>query len=443
MDTTTNIEVEAPAPTSANSRKSAVAAWIGSALEYYDFFIYGSAAALVFNHIIFASDDPALATILSLATFAIAYIARPLGSFMMGYIGDVFGRKTVMLLTLMGMGVCTFLIGLLPTYEQVGGWAPVALVFLRLCQGLAVAGEGAGASSMTLEHAPHGRRAFFSSSTMAGTQAGQVLAVAVFLPISALPEEALFSWGWRVPFLLSVVVMAIAWWIRRAVPEPEVFEDRQTGSGKTENPLRVLIRLGYLPDVLKVLFAAFASITSTLSAIYGLNFAVQTMGVERSTMLWVIVLANIVAIVAIPLWARLADRIGRRPVFILGTLGSAALIWPFLWSIAQRDVPMIFASGILMSGVIYAAYSGSAYAMFSEQFETRVRMSGTAIGTQFGFALGGFAPTIATMLAGPHLDNWVPVAIMASVTGLIATVATLLMRETHALEIQELGRLPR
>jgi MFS family permease len=191
--------------------KAALAAWVGSALEYYDFFIYGSAAALVFNKIFFPASDPAIATLLSFATFGVAYIARPLGSFLMGHIGDKFGRKRVMILTVFGMGICTFLIGLLPSYGQIGIWAPILLVLLRVCQGLAVSGEQSGATSMTVEHAPENRRAFFSSFTLAGTQGGLILATAVFLPISALPDAALLSWGWRVPFLFSVVVMGVAW----------------------------------------------------------------------------------------------------------------------------------------------------------------------------------------------------------------------------------------
>ncbi|MXN17587.1 MFS transporter [Pseudooceanicola sp. GBMRC 2024] len=421
------------------SGKAALAAWIGSALEYYDFFIYGSAAALVFARIIFPADDPSMATLLSLATFGVAYVARPLGAFVMGYIGDVFGRKVVMLLTLLGMGICTFIIGLMPTYDQIGIWAPIALVSLRICQGLAVAGEQSGATSMTIEHAPEGRRAFFSSFTLAGTQGGQVLATAVFLPLFALPDDQLLSWGWRIPFLLSIVVMAIAWWIRRSLPEPDAFEEERE-QGTKDNPLKALFALGYLPDVVRVLLAAFASVTSTLATIYALNYGVETMGVSRTTMLTMLICANLVALVAIPAWAAVADRIGRKPVFIIGSLGSALMIWPFIWSITQTNVPMIYVTGILMSGVVYSAYSGSAFALFSEQFETKIRLSGMAIGTQFGFAMGGFAPTIAAALAGPGLTHWVPVAIFGCLTSTVAAISAFSMRETFRAPLSALGR---
>jgi len=421
------------------SRKAAIAAWVGSALEYYDFFIYGSAAALVFNRVIFPADSPAMATLLSLGTFGVAYVARPLGSFAMGYIGDTFGRKTVMLLTLLGMGLCTFVIGLMPTYDQIGVWAPIALVLLRVCQGLAVAGEQSGATSMTIEHAPAHRRAFFSSFTLGGTQGGQVLATAVFLPLFALPDDQLLSWGWRVPFLLSIVVMGIAWWIRRSLPEPPSFEEERA-SAPAENPLKLLVRKGYVPDVGRVLLAAFASVNSTLTTVYALHYGVQTMGIERTTMLWMLIAANLLALAAIPFWASIADRIGRKPVFIFGTLGSAALIWPFIWAISHTDVPMVFLFGVLMSGFVYSAYSGSAYALFSEQFENRIRVSGVAIGTQFGFAMGGFAPTIAAALAGPGLTHWVPVAVFGCLTSAVAALSAFSMREGFRTPLSDLGR---
>jgi MFS family permease len=420
-------------------RKAAIASWIGSALEYYDFFIYGAAAALVFNKIFFPTGNPVMATVLSLGTFGVAYVARPLGSFLMGHIGDKFGRKTVMMLTLFGMGICTFLIGLLPTYEQIGIWAPILLVILRIFQGLAVAGEQSGATSMTIEHAPQNRRAFFSSFTLSGTQAGLILSTAVFLPISTLPDQDLLTWGWRVPFMLSVAVMTVAWWIRRSLPETPAFAQEKAESVAAEAPLKLLFRT-YKIDVVKLIFSALASVVSTLSTVYALNYGVNTMGIPRPTMLWMQILANVVALVAIPLWAIAADRIGRKPVFLIGTVGISILIWPFIWSISQANIPLIYTFGILMSGVVYSAYSGSVFAMFSEQFETKVRLSGMAVGTQFGFALGGFAPTIAVAIAGPSLGNWMPVAVFGCVTSAIAAISALTMRETYQTPMEALGR---
>ena len=294
-------------------RKAAMSAWIGSALEYYDFFIYGTAAALVFPAIFFPAGNAAAATIASLATFGVAYVARPVGSFVLGHLGDTIGRKTVLFLTLFGMGLATFLIGLLPTYDQIGVAAPILLLVLRVFQGLAVAGEQSSASSTSLEHAPANRRAFFTSFTLAGTQGGNILATAVFIPIAALPKEALLSWGWRIPFLLSAVVVVAGWWIRRTLQESPAFEEERDHDAIPTAPLKTLFR-SYTPDVFKVLFAALVSVISTVFGIYALTYGVKTIGLSQSGLLWMIIAANLVALAAIPAWALLGDRIGRKPV---------------------------------------------------------------------------------------------------------------------------------
>jgi MFS family permease len=420
-------------------RKAAVSSWIGSALEYYDFFIYGTAAALVFPKIFFPAGNPAAATIASLATFGVAYVARPVGSFILGHLGDTIGRKRVLVLTLFGMGAATFLIGVLPTYEQIGFAAPILLLVLRLCQGLAVSGEQSSASSTALEHAPQNRRAFFTSFTLGGTQGGNILASAAFLPVAALPEDALLSWGWRIPFLLSAVVLLVGWWIRRSLGESPAFTEELERDVVPRAPLRVLFR-HYTPDVLKVLFAALASVNSTIFGQFALAYGANAMGMSRSVFLWLSIVVNAIALAAIPAAGLLADRFGRKPVYAIGMLGTAVLIWPFLWAISQRDVGLVFLFGILMVSVAYSGYAGSAYALWNEQFDTRVRMSGVAVGTQFGFALGGFAPTIAAAMAGPDLAGWGPVAAFTSATAVVAVIAVLTMRETHRTPLGELGR---
>jgi len=199
--------------------RAALASWIGSVLEYYDFFIYGTAAALVFGQVFFPESDPATGTLLSFATYGVGYVARPIGAFFMGHIGDRYGRKRVLLLTVTLMGIATFLVGCLPTYDQIGIWAPVLLVALRLLQGFSASGEQSGANSLSLEHAPEHRRAFFTSFTLSGTQTGLIIATAVFLPIGSMPEEQLLSWGWRIPFWLSAVVVIVSVLIRRRIED--------------------------------------------------------------------------------------------------------------------------------------------------------------------------------------------------------------------------------
>jgi MFS family permease len=219
------------------SRIAAASGWIGSALEYYDFFIYATAASLVFPQTFFPSNNPAVAIVASLATYGVGYVARPIGAFVLGHLGDTHGRKNVLLVCLVLMGLSTMAVGLLPTYAQVGEWAPIMLVALRLIQGFAVAGEISGASSMILEHAPFGRRGYFASFTLQGVQAGQILAAAVFLPLSyALPNEAFMSWGWRVPFLLSVLVLVAGYVIRREVDETPAFAEEQAHGGAPKTP---------------------------------------------------------------------------------------------------------------------------------------------------------------------------------------------------------------
>jgi MFS family permease len=419
-------------------KKAALASWIGSALEYYDFFIYGTGAALVFSKVFFPASDPAIGVLLALATFGVGYVARPVGAFFMGHLGDKFGRKKVLVFTLIMMGASTFLVGCLPTYGQIGVAAPILLVILRLCQGFSASGEQAGANSLTLEHAPAHRRAFFTSFTLSGTQAGLILATGVFLPISRLPEEQLLSWGWRVPFWLSVVVVIIGYVIRRTLDETPAFKEEQERHEVAKLPLAVLFQT-YKSDVLRVLFAALVSLVSTIFGVYVLSYAVNTIKLDRTTMLWVAILTNVVALIAIPLWAMLADRVGRKPVFIFGALGSGVLIFPFLWAIGEGNIPLIFTFGILMSGVVYSAANGVWPSFYGEMFTTKVRLSGMAIGTQIGFALAGFGPTIAAAIQGKGPDGWLPVAYFTAGACVIAAIAAWTARETYNVSMNDLG----
>ncbi|MET9244556.1 MFS transporter [Nonomuraea sp. NPDC003709] len=419
-------------------RKAAIAAWIGSALEYYDFFIYGTAAALVFSKIFFPSSSPATGTLLALATFGVGYLARPVGAFVLGHVGDKFGRKKVLVTTLVMMGASTFLVGCLPTYDQVGVLAPVLLVVLRLLQGFSVSGEQAGANSMTLEHAPDTRRAYYTSFTLNGTQAGQIIATAIFLPIAALPEDQLLSWGWRVPFWLSIGVAAVGLVIRRTLEETPAFEQEVATNNVARMPLAVLFR-EQRGDVLRVVVAAVIASVSTIFTVHALSYAVNTMHLERGPMLWVGVLANVAAVITIPLWGRLSDRIGRKPVFIGGSLGCAALMFAYLWSISIGSYPLIFVVGILMFGIVHSATSGVWPSFYGEMFTTRVRLSGMAIGTQIGFAIAGFAPTVATALAGTGQGSWLGVSVITAVVCLVNVAAVATARETYRVPTEQLG----
>src|SRR3954470_3670854 len=339
-------------------KKAALASFVGSALEYYDFFIYGAAAGLVFPQVFFPESDPSTATLLSLATFGVAYVARPIGAGIIGHFGDKLGRKKMLVLTLLMMGVSTFAIGLIPSYAAIGVAAPILLVLLRILQGLSAAGEQSGANSMTLEHAPERRRGFFTSFTLEGTQAGLILANLVFLAVAQLPEDQLLSWGWRIPFFLSALVVAVGYWVRRSLPETPEFQKEKQAHEVAKLPVAVLFR-DHWASVLRVVLCALVSVVSTIIGTWSLAQGTSDeIGLERTTLLWMVIVANVVALGALPLWARLSDRVGRKPVFVFGALGSAVLAFPFLWALQQGDVALIFVFGILLSGITYSAANG-------------------------------------------------------------------------------------
>ncbi|MGW4064084.1 MFS transporter [Amycolatopsis sp. NPDC004747] len=414
-------------------RKAALAAWIGSALEYYDFFIYGTAAALVFGKVFFPASSPATGTLLALATFGVGYLARPVGAFVLGHVGDRFGRKRVLVFTLLLMGFTTFCVGCLPTYASVGVLAPVLLVVLRLLQGLSAAGEQAGANSMSLEHAPEHRRAYFTSFTLSGTQAGQILATAIFLPVAALPAADLLTWGWRLPFWGSALVVVVGFVIRRKLDETPVFARTEVA----KLPVALLFR-HHWADVLRVVFAATIASVSTIFTVYALSYAVNTIGLARTPMLWVGVLANVVALAAIPLLARLADRVGRKPVFIAGCLACGLLIFPYLWSISIGSYALLFVLGIVLFGVAYSGVNGVWPALYGEMFSARVRLSGMAIGTQIGFAVAGFAPSVVAAI-GSGKDDWLGVAVFTAGVCAVSALAAATARETSRVPTAELG----
>ena len=422
-------------------RKAALASWIGSVLEYYDFFIYGTAAALVFGKVFFPDSDPATATLLSLATYGVAYVTRPIGAFFMGHLGDRYGRKRVLLLTVTMMGISTFLVGCLPTYADVGILAPILLVVLRLLQGFSASGEQAGGNSLCLEHAPDRHRALYSSFTLGGTQTGLIVATAVWLPIGAMPEHDLNTWGWRIPFWASALVVIVGLLIRRRLDESPTFDANAARGEAAKVPVTAMLR-ERPAAVLRVLLGALASTVSTIFAVYALSFATDTVGLDKTTMLWVAIVTNVVALAAIPAWAALADRIGRKPVFIFGALGSGALMFAYLGAIASGRYVLIFLTAILMSGVVYSAQNAIWPALYGEMFPTRVRLSGMAVGTQIGFAIGGFAPTAAAAIDGGGTDGWIPVAVYVLASCIIAAIAVATARETYDIPLAEIDGAP-
>ncbi|HEY5852985.1 MAG TPA: MFS transporter [Aldersonia sp.] len=434
------LHAPAAAPDTSKVKRAAVASFLGSMLEYYDFYIYASAAALVFGRVFFPSANPAAGTLLALATFGVAYIARPVGAVLLGHFGDRVGRKRIMLLTLVMMGVSTFLIGCLPTYAAIGVAAPIMLVLLRVLQGISAAGEQSGANALTLEHAPMGRRAFFTSWTLTGTQAGFILATIVFLCVAGLPEEALLSWGWRVPFWFSFLVVVLAYVVRRKLEEPEVFVEEQEHHEVAKFPVVELFRT-HTADVLRVMLCAFVAVCGTVFSVFGLAFATShEVGVSKTEMLLVAVSANLLALAMQPALAILADKIGRKPVFITGVLGCSVMIFVYFNAIMSGNLALIFLGALVLTGVCYSAPNAIWPSFYAEMFNTKIRFSGIAIGTQLGFAAAGFAPTIAWTLVGDSRTNWLPVAILVAVCCVVSAASAATARETYKVPLTKLGK---
>ena len=425
------------------SRTAAASGWIGSALEYYDFFIYATAASLIFPQIFFPSTNPTVAIVASLATYGVGYIARPIGAFVLGHWGDTHGRKNVLLVCLFLMGLSTMAVGLLPTYQQVGVWAPILLVVLRLIQGFAVAGEISGASSMILEHAPFGRRGYFASFTLQGVQAGQILAAAVFLPLTyALPNEAFATWGWRVPFLLSVLVLVAGYIIRREVEETPAFAEER-GHGDVPKAPVIDALTNHWPDMLRVVCMALMNVIPVVATIFGAAYAVQAaygVGMDKSVYLWIPVIGNIVAVVVIPFVGDLSDRIGRRPPIIVGSLAAGLLAFAYLYAISVRNVPLAVVLSILMWGIVYQGYNAVYPSFYPELFPTRARVSGMAIAQNIGTMLTALLPALFATVAPPGSSN-VPATVgaLAFAITIIASIAAWSARETYRVHLNDLG----
>ncbi|SEE69662.1 Major Facilitator Superfamily protein [Rhizobiales bacterium GAS191] len=425
------------------SKKAAASGWIGSALEYYDFFIYATAASLVFPQIFFPSENPTVAIVASLATYGVGYVARPIGAFVLGHWGDTHGRKTVLLVCMFLMGLSTMAVGLLPTYQQVGVLAPVLLVILRLIQGFAVAGEISGASSMILEHAPFGRRGFYASFTLQGVQAGQIMAAAVFLPLAAyMPEAAFNSWGWRIPFLASFVVIIAGYIIRREVEETPAFAEEGAHGDVPKAPIIQAFQLCW-GDMLRVVCVALMNVIAVVATIFGAAYAVQPaygIGFSKDVYLWIPVLGNILAVLIIPFVGNLSDKIGRKPPIIIGALGSGLLAFGYLYAISIKNVPLAIVMSLLMWGVVYQGYNAIFPSFYPELFPTRMRVSAMAISQNIGTTITALLPALFAAVAPPGSAN-IPLTIGAitfAVT-IIAAAAAMTARETYRIHLNDLG----
>ena len=417
-------------------RRVVMASLIGTTIEWYDFFLYGSAAALVFNKLFFPEFDPLTGTLLAFATYALGFVARPVGGIVFGHYGDRIGRKRLLMLSLVLMGVATVLIGLLPTYAQIGIWAPLALIVLRLVQGFAVGGEWGGAVLMAAEHGDAARRGFWASWPQAGVPAGNLLAAAVLAIMAAVQTEADFlGWGWRVPFVLSALLVVVGWYIRNRVSESPMFEAELDAA---EAPARVpaveVLRERPTALVLGAGLRVGENISYYILTVFSLTYLVDVSHESRSLALNALLIGAAVQFFAIPLFALLSDRIGRRPVYALGAFGLAAwcfVMFGLLGSGDNASIILALVVGLVLHGAMY----GPQAAFITELFPTRIRYSGVSLAYQLtSIVAGSLAPIIALWLYQEY-GSATPVAIYVGVACLISGVSALLARETRGLEL--------
>ncbi len=419
-----------PAPHGSVARVVA-ASFIGTAIEWYDFFLYGTAAALVFNRLFFPNTDSVTGTMAAFGTYAIGFLARPLGGIVFGHYGDRFGRKSALVVTLMIVGLSTFCMGLLPTYDMVGAWAPVLLVALRFVQGLGVGGEWGGAVLMVAERGNPRWRGFSTSWVQSGAPVGLLLAAFAFKLVSLLPEDQFLAWGWRVPFLLGIVLTGVGLFLRLKVLESPIFAAAIAEKPAEGLPLFEVLR----KHPRNVLLAMGARIAENgyyyFFTVFCLSYGTVYLHLPQEFLLNGVLLSAVVHLMATPLFGALSDVLGRKPVYLGGALFLAAFAFPFFWMVGQQTTGWVW-SAMVIGMIGHAAMYGPQAAFLSELFGTRVRYTGASLGYQLAAPLsGGIVPLVATgLLVWSQGEAW-PVAIYLVTMAFVTIVAVVLAAETH------------
>ena len=407
------------------------ASFFGTIIEWYDFLIYATAATLVFNKAFFPTFDPLASNLAALGTYAVGFLARPLGGALFGHFGDRLGRKSMLVLTLFIMGLSTFCIGLLPTYASIGVLAPILLIVLRIIQGIGLGGEWGGASLMVLEHAPSDRRGFYASFVQIGFPIGLVLASLMFALVSKLPEADFASYGWRIPFLLSIVLLGVGTFVRSRVPETPVFERLKKRDGLSKNPVGEAVGKNTRTFLIAVGLKLSEVSWVYMLTVFVVGYATGKLGLPKPMMLDAVMYAALLELVSLPLFGLLSDKIGRRPLYILGALFTIAFAFPLFWMVESKSTVMIFAAVTIAMNFGHGMMFGPESAYFPELFGSRVRYSGASFGFQASAAIGGgFAPLIATAMAG-YFGGTAGVSVMMIILALITLAAALAARETR------------
>ena len=431
-DTQRNAFTEDP-EYAANLKRATLASSIGSALEYFDFALYGLSTALIFNVLFFPQDDPAMATVAAFATYGVGFLARPFGGLFFGRLGDRVGRKVVLVVTILLMGGASTAIGLLPTYEAIGIWAPIFLVILRLLQGFGAGAEQAGSTVLMAEYSPVRRRGFFSALPFVGIQAGTLLAAVVFGLITLLPEEALLSWGWRIPFLASFVLILVALFIRARLRETPTFIELEQHDQIAEKPVREIFTKG-LPGVIVGIGLRMAENGgSYMFQTLALTFFVASIGqnADRSLLTWGVTLGSLIGIFSVPITGALSDRFGRRAVYRFGAVFMLLYSVPAWWLLSLGNYWVAIAVIAIGIGVAVNSMLGPQCAMLPELFGNRHRYLGVAMARELSAVIaGGVAGVLGAYLIAVSNGNWLLLAIYMLVLALITTASTFLVPET-------------
>ena len=414
-------------------RLVALASLVGTAIEWYDFYLYGTAAALIFNRLYFPTFDPLTGTLAAFGTYAAGFLARPIGGIIIGHYGDRVGRKSMLVLTLVIMGLATFGIGLLPTYAQIGPWAAVGLVTLRLAQGFGVGGEWGGAVLMAVEHAPPGSRGFYGSWPQMGVPAGLLLSSLAFVLLSRLPEDQFLSWGWRLPFLLSIVLVGVGLVIRLRILETPSFLKVKESGAESRLPIVDLLRTHRREVLLAIGARLVENGAFYIYSVFLLVYGTQKVGLDRQTLLTGILLGAVCLLAAVPACGWLSDRLGRRPVYLFGACFTAAWAYPLFRLVDTGSTPLVWLAVVVALVFGHAPMYGPQAAFFAELLGSRVRYSGASLGSQLASVLaGGLSPFIATALL-PYGRG----ALAAYIIGMaiVTIVAVSMAGETRHLDI--------
>ncbi|MDT3665215.1 MFS transporter [Cronobacter dublinensis] len=422
------------------NRKVLIASLTGSAIEWFDYFLYGTAAALVFNKIFFPMVDPVIGLILSWLSFSLTFFIRPIGGVFFAHIGDRIGRKKTLVLTLSLMGGATVMIGLLPTYETIGIWAPVLLILMRIIQGMGIGGEWGGALLLAYEYAPEKRKGFFGSIPQAGVTIGMLMATFIVSLMTLFSEAQFLAWGWRIPFLLSAVLVLLGLWIRRGIDETPDFQQAKRTGQLSKTPLRVTVRHHWR----EVLIAAGLKVVETapfyIFSTFVVSYATTTLDYEKSQALESVTLAALVATILIPLMGLLSDKIGRKRMYAVSVMLLGAFIVPWFMLLDTGTTWGIVLATVIAFGVLWAPITAVLGTLCSEIFDARVRYTGITLGYQLGAALaGGTAPLIATGLLAHSGGDWTPVAWYLAVTVAISLLAILCASRLHRRETPVAG----